>query len=259
MSAAEGRRPIVAGNWKMNKTPLEALSLVRDLRGLVSMVRDQVEVVIAPPFTALHPVAKALEDSNIQLAAQNCHWETAGAFTGEVSAPMLRELGCAYVIVGHSERRQLFAETDETVNRRAHAVVKAGMLPIVCVGETLAEREAGRTLEIVARQVQGGLAGFAASDVGHFVLAYEPVWAIGTGKTATSDQAQEVHAHIREQLTAAFGREIASKVRIQYGGSVKADNAAELLGKPDVDGALVGGASLKAADFAAIVKAGVAG
>ncbi len=250
------RRPILAGNWKMNKTVGEALALVRELRGLVSMVRGKVEIVVAPPFTALQAVCKALEDANIQVAAQNCHWEASGAYTGEVSAPMLKELGVAYVILGHSERRQYFGETDETVNKRAQAVHKAGLRPIVCVGETLAERESGRTLDVITRQVKGGLAGFTPEDVLHFVLAYEPVWAIGTGKTATSGQAQEVHAHIREQLTQLFGRDVASGIRIQYGGSVKPDNAAELLGKPDVDGALVGGASLKAADFAGIVKAG---
>jgi triosephosphate isomerase len=249
------RWPIVAGNWKMNKTVGEALVLVRELRGLVSMVRDKVEVVVAPPFTALHPVAKAIEGSNIVLAAQNCFWENAGAFTGEVSAPMLKEVGCRYVIVGHSERRQLFGETDETVNRRVRAVLEAGLLPIVCVGETLPEREGGRTLDVVTRQLEGGLAGFEGESVARFVLAYEPVWAIGTGRNATSAQAQEVHAHIRERLTVSFGREVSERVRIQYGGSVKPDNAAELFSQPDVDGALVGGASLKAADFAAIVKA----
>jgi triosephosphate isomerase (TIM) len=249
------RKPIVAGNWKMNKTVGEALGLVRELRGLVSMVRDRVEVVLAPPFTALHPVHKALEDSNLLLAGQNAHWESAGAFTGEVSVGMLKEIGCRYVIVGHSERRQFFGETDETVNRRAHAVVREGLVPILCVGETLGERDGGRTLEVVSRQVRGALVGFSAAQVGHLVLAYEPVWAIGTGRTATSDQAQEVHAHIRELLVQTYDRATADHVRIQYGGSVKADNAAELLGKPDVDGALVGGASLKASDFAAIVKA----
>jgi triosephosphate isomerase len=252
---SEPRRPIVAGNWKMNKTVGEALTLVRELRGLVSMVRDRVEVVVAPPFTALHAVAKAIEDSNIRLAAQNCFWEPWGAYTGEISAPMLEEVGCLYAIIGHSERRQLFGETDETVNRRIKAVVKSQLLPIVCIGETLAEREAGRTLEVVARQLTAALAGFGSSDVARFVIAYEPVWAIGTGRNATSNQAQEVHAHIREQLTGLHGREISEQVRIQYGGSVKPENAAELMAKPDVDGALVGGASLKAGDFAAIVKA----
>ncbi len=251
----QDRRPIVAGNWKMNKTVAEAQALVRELRGMVSMVRDRVEVVVAPPFTAIAPVVKALEDSNVQVAGQNCHWEPSGAYTGELSAGMLKEAGCRYVILGHSERRQYFGETDETVNKRAGAVVKEGLIPILCVGETLGEREANRTLEVVGRQVKGALQGFSAAEVATFVLAYEPVWAIGTGKTATSDQAQEVHAFIRRTLAELYDAGTADKVRIQYGGSVKPDNAAELLGRPDIDGALVGGASLKAGDFAAIVKA----
>ncbi|GMU59585.1 MAG: triosephosphate isomerase [Myxococcaceae bacterium] len=250
-----GRRTFIAGNWKMNKTIAEAIALVRELRSAVSMVRDRVEIAVAPPFPALHPVAKALEDSNVILAAQNCHAEASGAFTGEVAAPMLKEVGCSYVILGHSERRQLFGETDAGVNRKVAAVLKAGMLPIVCVGETLAEREANQTLSVVEAQVKGCLSGFGKEEGARFVVAYEPVWAIGTGKTATSRQAQEVHAHIRELLRGLWGREAAEAVRIQYGGSVKADNAAELLGQPDIDGALVGGASLKVADFAAIVKA----
>jgi triosephosphate isomerase len=247
------RRCFVTGNWKMNKTVAEATALVRELRGLVSMVRDRVEVAVAPPFTALYPVAKALEDSNIALAAQTCHAEPSGAFTGEVSAPMLKEVGCSWVILGHSERRQFFGETDATVNRKVAAVVKAGLLPIICVGETLQEREANKTLEVVTTQVKGALAGFAANPA--FVIAYEPVWAIGTGKTATSRQAQEVHAHIRSVVGGLWGNDTAAQVRIQYGGSVKGENAAELLGQPDIDGALVGGASLKAVDFAAIIKA----
>ena len=249
------RRCFIAGNWKMNKSVADSLVLVRELRNAVSQVRDRVEVAIAPPFTALHPVAKALEDSNILLAAQNCHAAESGAFTGEIAAPMLKELGCSYVILGHSERRQLFGETDAGVNRKVSAVIKAGMLPIICVGETLEEREAAKTLSVVETQVKACLAGFGAADGSRFVIAYEPVWAIGTGKTATSRQAQEVHAHIRALLTGLWGAETAQQVRIQYGGSVKADNAAELLSMPDIDGALVGGASLKAADFAAIVKA----
>ena len=249
------RRCFIAGNWKMNKSVAESLTLVRELRNAVSMVRDRVEVAIAPPFTALHPVAKALEDSNIVLAAQNCHASESGAFTGEIAAPMLKELGCSYVILGHSERRQLFGETDAGVNRKVGAVLKAGMLPIVCVGETLEEREGGKTLFVVETQLKGCLAGFSANDGARFVIAYEPVWAIGTGKTASSRQAQEVHAHIRSLLGGLWGAETAGQVRIQYGGSVKADNATELLSQPDIDGALVGGASLKAADFAAIVKA----
>ncbi|GMU07937.1 MULTISPECIES: triose-phosphate isomerase [Corallococcus] len=249
------RRKIVAGNWKMNKTVPEALALVRELRGAVAALGDKVEVAIAPPFVALQPLHIALEGAPLQLAAQNCHWESSGAFTGEVSAPMLAELGCAYVIVGHSERRQFFGETDATVNKRAKAVKAAGMTPIVCVGETLAERESNQTLTVVERQVRGALEGFSGADVATFVLAYEPVWAIGTGRTATTAQAQEVHAAIRGLLTRMYDEGTAERVRIQYGGSVKPDNAAELLGQPDVDGALVGGASLKAADFVAIVKA----
>ncbi|WP_375745870.1 triose-phosphate isomerase [Corallococcus interemptor] len=249
------RRKIVAGNWKMNKTVPEALALVRELRGAVAALGDKVEVAIAPPFVALQPLHVALEGAPLQLAAQNCHWESSGAFTGEISAPMLAELGCAYVIVGHSERRQFFGETDATVNKRAKAVKAAGMTPIVCVGETLAERESNQTLTVVERQVRGALEGFSGADVATFVLAYEPVWAIGTGRTATTAQAQEVHAAIRGLLARMYDEGTAERVRIQYGGSVKPDNAAELLGQPDVDGALVGGASLKAADFVAIVNA----
>lgn len=249
------RRCFIAGNWKMNNTVAQAQALVRELRGAVAMVRDRVEVAVAPPFTALWAVARALEDSNISLAGQHCHDQASGAFTGEVSAQMLKEVGCQYVILGHSERRQFFAETDEGVNRRTRAALGAGLTPIVCFGETLAEREASRTLEVVTRQVKGALAGFTAQQGEGLVLAYEPVWAIGTGKTATSRQAQEVHAHVRALLGELWGAPTAQVVRIQYGGSVKPDNAAELLGQPDIDGALVGGASLKAADFAAIVKA----
>ena len=256
--AAQARRKLIAGNWKMNKTIPEGLALVRELKGLVSSIPgDRVEIAVAPPFVSLHAVAKELEGSSLKLAAQNCHWEASGAYTGEVSAQMLKDVGCAYVIVDHSERRQYFGETDETVNKRTRAVVGAGMTPIICVGETPAEREANRTLEVVERQVAGALKGFQAAEVAGFVLAYEPVWAIGTGRTATSAQAQEVHRAIREQLGRLYDRGTAERVLIQYGGSVKPDNAAELLGQPDVDGALVGGASLKAGDFAAIAKGGV--
>jgi triosephosphate isomerase len=247
--------PFIAGNWKMHKTVAEALALVRELRGMVSMIRDQVEIAVAPPFTALQPVVKAVEGSNIKVAGQNCHWEAKGAFTGEVAADMLKEAGCAYVIIGHSERRQFFGETDETVNKRLKAVFKAGLKPILCVGETLAEREAGRTLAVVERQVNGGLAGLPADEAKIIVIAYEPVWAIGTGKVATNAQAQEVHASIRKLLASAYGQSVAAGIRIQYGGSVKPDNAVELLAQPDIDGALVGGASLKADDFAKIIKA----
>jgi triosephosphate isomerase len=247
--------PLIAGNWKMNKTVSESLALVRDLRGMVSMVRDQVEVAVAPPFTALHPVAKALEGSNVKLAAQNAYWEVSGAFTGEISPAMLEEVGCAYVIIGHSERRQFFGETDQTVNRRTRAVLAHRMLPIVCVGETLAEREGGQMLQVIERQVREGLVGLSKQDGEKLVVAYEPVWAIGTGKVATTAQAQEVHAFIRKLLVELFGAEVGNGIRIQYGGSVKPDNAAELLSQPDINGALVGGASLKAEDFSKIIKA----
>ncbi|QRN94068.1 triose-phosphate isomerase [Archangium violaceum] len=256
--AAQARRKLIAGNWKMNKTIPEGLALVRELKGLVASIPgDRVEIALAPPFVSLQAVAKELEGSPLKLAAQNCHWEASGAYTGEVSAAMLKDVGCAYVILGHSERRQYFGETDETVNKRTKAVLGAGMKPIICVGETLAEREANRTLEVVERQVAGALKGFSAAEVAGFVLAYEPVWAIGTGRTATSAQAQEVHRALREQLGRLYDRGTAEQVRIQYGGSVKPDNAAELMGQADVDGALVGGASLKAADFLAIIRGGV--
>jgi triosephosphate isomerase (TIM) len=247
------RKKFVCGNWKMYKTRAEAQELVRALAPLVAEVGDRVQIAVAPPFTALAQAAQALAGTRIELAAQDCHWESQGAFTGEVSPGMLADAGCAHGIVGHSERRQLFGETDESVRKKAAALLKAGVLPIVCVGETLAEREAGKTLDVVSRQVRGALQGLAAADVARLTLAYEPVWAIGTGKTATTAQAQEVHAAIRALLREIAGG-AADEVRIQYGGSVKPDNAAELMAQPDVDGALVGGASLKAADFSQIVK-----
>lgn len=249
------RRPFVAGNWKMNKTVAEATALAREVRDAVHGLGDRVEVAVAPPFTALWTVARSLEGSAVAVAAQNCHAEASGAFTGEVSAAMLKEVGCRWVILGHSERRQLFGETDAGVAKKVASVLKAELLPIICVGETLAQREAGQTLAIVEAQVKGCLAGFGATEGARFVIAYEPVWAIGTGRTATAAQAQEVHASIRGVLRGLWGAAAAAEVRIQYGGSVKADNAAELMGQPDIDGALVGGASLKASDFAAIVKA----
>jgi triosephosphate isomerase len=251
------RRCFIAGNWKMNTTATESVALAREVRSAVASARALVEIAVAPPFTALQAVGKVLEDSNVALAAQNCHASASGAFTGEISAAMLKDVGCGWVILGHSERRQFFGETDAGVNRKVAAVLKAGLRPIVCVGETLAEREANQTFDVVARQVTGALSGFKADEAREFVIAYEPVWAIGTGKTATSRQAQDVHAHIRGQLTSLWSAEVAQLIRIQYGGSVKADNAAELLSQPDIDGALVGGASLKAADFAAIIKAKV--
>jgi triosephosphate isomerase len=248
------RKKFVCGNWKMQKTAPEAVALVKELVAGLGDAAGKVQVAVAPPFTALHAVAKALTHGGpIELAAQNVHWEAQGAFTGEVSAAMLADACCTHGIVGHSERRQLFGETDETVRKKVGALLQANIRPIVCVGETLAEREAGRTLEVVDRQVRQGLAGIPGNVLAAVTIAYEPVWAIGTGKTATSAQAQEVHAAIRKILRELAGS-LADAIRIQYGGSVKPENAEELMSQPDVDGALVGGASLKAKDFLAIVK-----
>jgi len=247
------RKKFVCGNWKMHKTVGEAVALVQEVAAGLGEAEGGVQVAVAPPFTALQPVAQVLRGGSVELAAQNVHWEPQGAFTGEVSAAMLADAGCKHCIVGHSERRQLFGETDETVRKRVGAVLSAGLLPIVCVGETLQEREAGRTLEVVERQVRAALGGIPSAALAAVTVAYEPVWAIGTGKTATSAQAQEVHAAVRAILR-ELGGEVAAQIRIQYGGSVKPENAAELMSQPDVDGALVGGASLKAKDFLAIVK-----
>lgn len=247
------RKIIIAGNWKLNKTSLEAIDLVNGLkRELVDITA--VDIVVCPPFTALSEVNDILTESNIELGAQNLYWEDAGAFTGEVSAPMLKDLGVKYVIIGHSERRQFFGETNETVNKRIKAALKHKLIPIVCVGENLQEREADKTFDVVRSHVEGSLAGFSKEEIEGMVIAYEPVWAIGTGKTATSQQAQEVHHYIRGLLEKMAGPETAQAVRIQYGGSVKPENTAELMGQEDIDGALVGGASLKADSFAAIVK-----
>ena len=246
------RQKFVCGNWKLHKTTAEAAALVKELvDGLGGDAR--VQVAVAPVFTALPAARAALAGSPIELAAQDVHWEATGAFTGEVSAPLLADVGVKHVIVGHSERRQFFGETDESVRKKVGAVLAAGLRPIVCVGELLAEREAGQTLEVVGRQVRGGLAGLPAEVLAAVTLAYEPVWAIGTGKTASTAQAQEVHAAIRSILR-ELGGAVADSIRIQYGGSVKPENAAEIMSQPDVDGALVGGASLKAKDFLAIVK-----
>ncbi len=247
------RRKFVCGNWKMHKTAGEAVQLVRELRQNLEGAAAQ--VAVAPPFTALSAVKQALQGSAIELFGQNCHHEKQGAFTGEVSAPMLKDAGCDGVILGHSERRQYFAETDEWIAKKLRAALAEGLHPIVCVGETLQEREGGKTSEVVSRQVRGALGGLDGAALKLVTLAYEPVWAIGTGRTATTAQAQEVHAQIRALLRELGGAAVAGAVRIQYGGSVKPDNARDLLSQPDVDGALVGGASLKAADFASIVSA----
>jgi triosephosphate isomerase len=243
--------PLIAGNWKMHKTLAEARDLAREIvRGVGPKTRA--EVVLAPPYTALAAVAAELAGSKVKLSAQDTFWEEKGAFTGAIAPGMLADVGCSYVIVGHSERRQLFGETDENVNRKVKAVLAAGLMPIMCVGETLAEREAGRTFQVVETQVLNGLEGFPVEARERLVIAYEPVWAIGTGKTATPEQAQEVHHLLRGLLSEVLGT---TAIRILYGGSVTPDNAATLLAQPDLDGALVGGASLKAASFLGIINA----
>ncbi len=246
------RIPFIAGNWKMFKTVQEAVVFVKELR---SAVKDAsgVEIVVAPPFTALHAVAEAARNTNIGVAAQDLHWEREGAFTGEISAGMIRDAGAEYVIIGHSERRRLFGESDATVNRKLMAALAAGLMPIVCVGETLEERERSQTLAVLDRQVGDGLAGLTPEQAAELVVAYEPVWAIGTGRHATAAQAGEAHAHIRRRLQERFGADAAGRCHVIYGGSVKADNIQELIGEPDVDGALVGGASLDVRSFADIV------
>ena len=250
------RKRFVCGNWKMHRTSAEARTLAREVRAVAEALADRVDVAVAPPFTALAAVAGELHGSRIGLGAQNLHWESQGAFTGEISAAMLVDAGCRYVLCGHSERRQIFGDTDEAVQKKTKAALAAGLHPIVCVGETLPEREAGRTLEVVGRQVRAALSGLSAEQVGRLTVAYEPVWAIGTGKTATSAQAQEVHAALRAILR-ELAPAVADAVRILYGGSVKPDNAAELMSQPDVDGALVGGASLKASDFTGIIQGAI--
>ncbi len=247
------RKPIIAGNWKLNNTISEAVELTTAIKELVSNISD-VEIIVAPTFTALAAVYDVIDDTNISLAAQDVYWENSGAFTGEVSASMLKDAGCEYVIVGHSERRQYFAETNESVNLKVKAALFNDLKPIVCVGEQLKDREAGNTQKVIENHVSGGIKSLSAADILSCVIAYEPVWAIGTGKTATPDQAQEVHAYIRQLISNAYNEEVASKIRIQYGGSVKPENASELMRQTDVDGALVGGASLQAESFANIVK-----
>ncbi len=247
------RTPIIAGNWKLNKTISEAVALTTALKALVADDTG-VEIIVAPPFTALAAVSDTIADSNICLAAQDVYSEDSGAFTGEVSAPMLKDAGCDYAIIGHSERRQYFGETNDSVNQKTKAALAHDLKPIICVGEQLEEREANQTEAVIESHVTGGIAGLSAADLLSCVIAYEPVWAIGTGETATPVQAQAVHNFIRGLLTKAHSAEIASQICIQYGGSVKPENAAELIAQPDVDGALVGGASLEAESFAQIVR-----
>jgi len=249
------RTPLFAGNWKMFKTVHEAVAFAKEFKGAVKDVIG-VDIVLAPPFTAVHAVAEAVRASNIAVAAQDVYWEREGAFTGEVSAAMVREAGAEYVIVGHSERRRLFGETDVMVNRKLIAAIAADLTPIVCVGETLEEREGSRTFTVIDRQLKDGLDGTTPEQVADLVIAYEPVWAIGTGRNATAAQAQDVHAHIRGRLRQWFGADTAERCRILYGGSVKPDNIAELTREADVDGALVGGASLEVKSFGEIVTKG---
>ena len=252
------RKKIVAANWKMNMTQAESASFVETLLRELDDI-SEVEVVIVPPFTAVAKVSEALGASqNIKVGAQNMHWERNGAFTGEISAAMLRELFVRYVVLGHSERRQFFGETDEIVNRKVRAAHEAALRPIVCIGETLEQREAGRVHQVLSTQLRGSLAELSAKELQESVVAYEPVWAIGTGRTASAEQAQEAHAFIRQTLADIADETTANKVRIQYGGSVKPDNARTLMSQPDIDGALVGGASLDARSFAQIVKGAVA-
>ncbi|MBS1816559.1 MAG: triose-phosphate isomerase [Acidobacteria bacterium] len=246
------RTPLIAGNWKMYKTVSEAVAFAKEFRSVVKDVSG-VDIVLAPTFTAVHAVAEAVRATNVAVAAQDVYWEKEGAFTGEVSASMVREAGAEYVIIGHSERRRLFGETDVMVNRKIRAAQGADLTPIVCVGETLEEREAGATLAVLDRQIKDGLDGLTPEQVAALVIAYEPVWAIGTGRTATAAQAQDAHAHIRGRLRQWFGADTAEQTRILYGGSVKPDNTAELVREADVDGALVGGASLDVKSFGEIV------
>jgi len=247
------RKLIIAGNWKLNYTEKEAVELVTALRN--SLIEfNAVDVVVCPTFTALPVVHDVIQDSNIALGAQNVYWEDSGAYTGEISAPLLKDIGVQYVIVGHSERRQYFGETDETVNKKIKAVLKHGLTPIACIGEILEERESNKTFEVIEKQCTGGFAELTAEEIQKIIIAYEPVWAIGTGKTASPDQAQEVHQFIRTLIVKMVGNDVAQAVRIQYGGSVKPENSVDLMSQPDIDGALVGGASLNADSFSEIVK-----
>ena len=247
------RIPVIPGNCKMNKTPAETFDFINEVKPLVADA--DCKVIFCVPFVDLESAIKASKDSNIHIGAQNCHFEKSGAFTGEISAPMLKSMGVEYVIIGHSERRQYFAETDETVNKRLKAALAEGLKVILCVGETLSERESGITEEIVSKQTKIALSGVESKDLENIIIAYEPVWAIGTGKTATSDQAEEVCSFIRTVVSKLYNNDIADKTVIQYGGSMNAKNADELLSKTNVDGGLIGGASLKSEDFSIIVKA----
>ena len=249
----EDRRPLIAGNWKMYKTPDEAAETAQKLVERVTGVTE-VDIMIAPTYAALVPVFKVIQNSPVALGAQNLFWENEGAYTGEISAPMLKAVGCEYGIIGHSERRQYFGETDETVNKKIQAAIQVGLKPVFCVGETEEERESEQTLSVLDKQVKKGLEGLVSDQLDMLIIAYEPVWAIGTGKTASDDQAQEVHQFIRSLVQKNFGNALSDSIRILYGGSVKPDNIAALMSMPDIDGALVGGASLDAESFSKIVR-----
>ncbi len=245
------RKPMIAGNWKMNKTHAEAVALASSLKDSLADLKN-IDLVVAPVFTALTSVASIVADSNIQMAAQNCYPADNGAYTGEISPLQLTDIGCSYCLVGHSERRQLFAETDPFINQKMKALLAAGILPILCIGETLEERESGKMFDILKQQIVDALENIDPQQAFEIVIAYEPVWAIGTGKTATSAQAEEVHLFIRDILCTLYGKTVSQQIRILYGGSVKPDNVDELMAQPNIDGALVGGASLKAEDFSRI-------
>ena len=247
------RKPVIAGNWKLFKTINEASEMLNELKPLVAN-NNGVEIVIAPVFTVINRLAVMAEGSNVKLAAQDCYWKEEGAFTGEVAPHMLKDAGCSHVIIGHSERRQYFGETDETVNKKSKAAIAAGLIAIVCVGESLAERESHSTFGVIEKQIVGALTEFSEDLLANVIIAYEPVWAIGTGVTASDEQAQEVHLFIRGVIAKVFGQGAAEAMRIIYGGSVKPDNVKGLMSQHDIDGALVGGASLKADSFAAIVN-----
>ena len=247
------RKTVIAGNWKMNKTGAEGKAFVEEFIPKVAGI-DNIEIVVCPVFTALEAVVAAAARSNVKVGAQNINWAESGAFTGEISAAMLKETGVEYVIIGHSERRQYFGETDETVNKRLKAALAAELIPMVCIGELLEERESGKTETVLDTQIRGGLAGISTEDMAGIIVAYEPVWAIGTGKTATPEMAEDTHAYVRSVIADMFGSDTADKVRIQYGGSMKAANSAELVAQEDIDGGLVGGAALEPDSFADLIK-----
>lgn len=248
------RKKIVAGNWKMNMNLSETIELISELKNSLSDLETDMGVIVCPPYTSLETAKTLLKDTSIGLGAQNMHQADSGAFTGEVSADMLKSVGCEYVILGHSERRTIFKETDEQINEKIKKAISSGLKPIFCIGETLEERESGKTENVVQTQIKNGLSGISESELENLIVAYEPVWAIGTGKTASPEQAQEVHKFIRKLLSDLYSEKFAENTTIQYGGSVKPDNAAELFSQPDIDGGLIGGASLKADSFTAIIK-----